>query len=165
MRLRPIIVATAMAVFTSLPLNAASAQVTQQQQQRGTLATITLDSIVLTADDVVADSNKMSLAPQATATFTLTQATKELCYEVEFDAVPDSTIASIHKAPKGQNGPSVLALAIRKDTVLSKECVQVDPTVFDEIVVTPSNFYIQLNNPNWKKGAIRGQLAKPPRFH
>lgn len=177
MSVRTLKLAVAMATLAALPLAVSQAQVQQQQQQqqqRGTLATTSL-AANLTVDDVVmADTTMLTLSPTAKATFSLLHATKELCYDLEFGVMSDSVVASIHKAPKGENGPLVVSLEPLRDTTRVRDTTQVrdmnakgcvivrDETIFDDIVANPDQYYVQVSNPKWRKGAIRGQLGKPP---
>jgi hypothetical protein len=63
-----------------------------------------------------------------------------------------------HEAPAGSPGPVVLPLeAPTKGR--SRECRSIAPELAQEILDNPSDYYVNVHNPEHPGGAVRGQLA------
>jgi hypothetical protein len=166
---RKIPVALAVAALIAAPVGSAQAQAQQQQQQQaqvdqqkaGVLATIALTTSLARAE-IVGDTSAPAFAGKAKISLSLVPASKEVCYEIEVAAVDNATDAHIYKGPKGENGVSVLPLQLRADSAVSKSCAKAADDLFADISANPGNYYVQLNSKDFPKGAIRGQLSKPP---
>jgi CHRD domain/PEP-CTERM motif len=65
------------------------------------------------------------------------------------------TLAHIHNAPAGSNGPVVVDF----DAQLSGLGLN-DPDLA-AVLANPTNFYINLHNEDFRPGALRGQLGQP----
>jgi hypothetical protein len=131
----------------------------QQQQQAGALAAVPLTAN-LTGSEIVGDT--VARTGSAKAELSLMQATKEVCYNLTLTELQNPTAAHIHKAAKGENGPSVLTFQIRTDTTVTKACAKAEDALFTDIVANPANYYVQVHTAQFPRGAIRGQLVKPP---
>lgn len=94
-----------------------------------------------------------------------------LCYvllveKVQLVPVPQM-MAHIHEGPAGVNGPVVASLAGPEDGKSADCLTEFEdgkfPTgergIVQRILNNPSNFYINVHNPEYPAGAIRGQLA------
>ncbi|MGP4845963.1 CHRD domain-containing protein [Marinobacter sp. 1Y8] len=98
---------------------------------------------------------------------------KTICYVIEVNGikmvpVKDGMAAHIHEAAKGKNGSVIANLAGPEDGN-SGDCLTEGekgkfPTAEDGIVqrilTNPGDFYINVHNPDYPKGAIRGQLME-----
>lgn len=97
-----------------------------------------------------------------------------LCYVVQVDniqtvPVKEGMAAHIHEAGKGMNGAPVASLAGPEDGDAADCLTEGEkgkfPTgeagIVQRILENPSNFYINVHNPEFPKGAIRGQLMGP----
>ena len=81
-----------------------------------------------------------------------------ICYVLEVEDIAPATAAHIHEAPVGQSGPVVVPLeAPRKGR--SRQCASIDPGLAQEILDNPSDYYVNVHNPEYPGGAVRGQLA------
>ena len=98
------------------------------------------------------------------ATMTLNQGQGEICWELDWENIEAPNRAHIHRGPAGMNGGVVVFFF---DTVIPNPipvadsgCVDVDPELIKEIRQNPSEFYVNVHNPSFPGGAIRGQLSK-----
>ena len=95
-----------------------------------------------------------------------------LCYVLVVDKVQlvpvPQTMAHIHEGPAGVNGPVVANLAGPEDGNAA-DCLTEDedgkfptgePGIVQRILANPSSFYINVHNPEYPAGAIRGQLSE-----
>ena len=152
----------------ALMLSAATAGAQlQQQQQQQTVRTGTLATTVLVGDavasQIVNDTTLKNYTGKATVLISLVPASKELCYDIALQDVKNFTEARIHKADSGENGPSVLVLTLKPDTIATKACAKPTAEVFDAISAGPAHYYLVVATADHPMGVIRGQLyAKPP---
>jgi hypothetical protein len=94
-----------------------------------------------------------------------------LCYVVLVERVQLVTVpammAHIHEGPEGVNGPVVANLAGPEDGNAADCLTEGEPGKFptgeagivQRILNNPEGFYINVHNPEYRGGAIRGQLA------
>lgn len=94
-----------------------------------------------------------------------------LCYvltvaKIQLVPVGEGMAAHIHEAPRGQNGPVVAVLAGPEDGDAA-DCLTEgepgkfptgEPGIVQRILQNPGDFYINVHNPEYPSGAIRGQL-------
>lgn len=94
-----------------------------------------------------------------------------LCYivaveKVQLVPVGSGMMAHIHEGARGSNGPVVAALAGPEDGN-SADCLTEgesgkfpsgEPGIVQRILNNPDDFYINVHNPEYPGGAIRGQL-------
>lgn len=96
---------------------------------------------------------------------------KTLCYvlevsELQLVPVGDGMAAHIHEGTAGENGPVVVALAGPEDGNAGDCLTEGEEGKFptgeaglvQRILTNPENFYINVHNPEFPDGAIRGQL-------
>jgi hypothetical protein len=95
-----------------------------------------------------------------------------LCYVLTVDKVQrvpvPQMMAHIHEGPAGTNGPVVAALAGPEDGTAADCLSEYEggkfPTgergIVQRILNNPSNFYVNVHNPEYPGGAIRGQLDR-----
>ncbi|WP_299079765.1 CHRD domain-containing protein [uncultured Paraglaciecola sp.] len=94
-----------------------------------------------------------------------------LCYLLEVEKIQlvpvgEGMAAHIHRGPAGENGPVVAVLAGPEDGNAA-DCISeleagkfpdLYPGIVQEILNHPEEFYINVHNPEFPSGAIRGQL-------
>ena len=86
---------------------------------------------------------------------------REVCFQLSVSDIASATLAHIHKAPYGQNGPVVVAL-IPPSSGFSSGCVNgVSQDLILDLLRTPDDFYINVHNTDYPAGAVRGQLQNP----
>lgn len=83
----------------------------------------------------------------------------EVCYELTVVDIQEATAAHIHAGAAGQEGPVKVALDAPK-TGSAKGCKSADAAVIKVIMENPANYYVNVHNAAFPKGAVRGQLSK-----
>jgi hypothetical protein len=83
----------------------------------------------------------------------------QVCYTLTATMIDPATAAHIHEAPAGRAGPVVTTLEAPTDGS-SEACATVTRELAMELIKRPQDYYINVHNPAFPAGAIRGQLAK-----
>jgi CHRD domain len=100
-------------------------------------------------------------------------ATGEVCFSLEFRRIGTPHLAHIHVGAAGQNGPPVVVLL---DLVAAprpatdplhdslergrlRGCLDAPAATIQAIIANPAGYYVNIHNPRFPGGAIRGQLA------
>jgi hypothetical protein len=73
--------------------------------------------------------------------------------------IDEATAAHIHEGAAGKDGPVKVGLDTPKGGS-TKGCKTADAAVVKEIMANPANYYVNIHNVAFPKGAVRGQLAK-----
>ncbi len=82
-----------------------------------------------------------------------------VCYLIEVDKIAPATFAHIHEAAAGVNGDVVVTLSPPTNGT-SAGCVDgLDPTLAAEILLNPSDYYVNVHNAEYPGGAVRAQLG------
>jgi CHRD domain len=95
----------------------------------------------------------------AAATFTLNAEKEEVCFEIQAKDIASATLAHIHAGATGVAGPVVISLTAPAEGS-SKGCAPASRAVIQQISQNPENFYLNIHNAEFPKGAVRGQLMK-----
>ncbi len=98
-------------------------------------------------------------AGSGSATITIDAGPASVCYELTVTLDPPANNAHIHRGGAGENGPIVVPLEAPSTGSASGCRDAVDAAVIAEIVGNPAGFYVNVHNPAFPGGAIRGQLA------
>jgi hypothetical protein len=80
----------------------------------------------------------------------------QLCYTLTSQKLDALTMAHIHAGADGVAGPPVVFLS---PSVPTETCIPVDKDLAAKIIAKPSDYYVNIHNTPFPKGAIRGQLA------
>ena len=94
-----------------------------------------------------------------TASVIVNPGQKRICYDLRVANIDAATAAHIHEAPVGVAGPVKVTLDPPSDGD-SSGCVDVSRALALEILKRPADYYVNIHNPAFPAGAIRGQLAK-----
>ena len=86
----------------------------------------------------------------------LNPGTGQLCYTLTSQKLTDLTMAHIHVGAAGVAGPPVVVLS---PSVPTETCIPVDKDLAMKIAAKPSDYYVNVHNTPFPKGAIRGQLT------
>ena len=81
-----------------------------------------------------------------------------LCYRLSVQEIAGATGAHLHEAPTGEAGPIVVPLQPPSDGT-SSGCVNIGRALAHDIVRDPSDYYVNVHNAAFPKGALRGQLG------
>jgi hypothetical protein len=88
---------------------------------------------------------------------------KTVCWEFTVMNIATATLAHIHKAPKGMNGPIVVNMSPMPpdaDDGHWEGCATgVDKALIKDIIKNPTGYYVNVHNQDFPGGAIRGQLG------
>ena len=82
----------------------------------------------------------------------------QICYELTVTGIAPAIAAHIHIAPAGVAGPVVVPLAAPTEGS-SSACATVSPDLIKAIAKSPENYYVNVHNPEFPAGALRGQLG------
>ncbi len=85
--------------------------------------------------------------------------TGRICWQLYLTNVGGITAGHIHRGATGVAGPVAVGLFGGVTEAPAQGCVTVAPTLIEEILATPTAFYVNLHNAEFPAGAVRGQLA------
>jgi len=94
-----------------------------------------------------------------TAQVTLNSDKNEVCYDLTVTDLPGATAAHIHEGAAGKDGPVKVPFDPPKAGT-AKGCKTADAAVIKDIMQNPANYYVNVHDAAYPKGAIRGQLSK-----
>lgn len=84
-----------------------------------------------------------------------------VCYQVNVSGITLPAIAEhIHHGAAGVNGPIVIPFATAPDkTGYAAGCVSASPSLIQQIIANPADYYVNVHTTDFPAGAIRGQLG------
>ena len=98
-------------------------------------------------------------------TIRLHRATGRVCWNLSVEDIDPATAAHIHVGAAGVAGPVVVTLSPPSDGH-SKGCAEgVDRALIKNIIQHPEEYYVNVHNPAYPAGAVRGQLANRGQAH
>jgi glucose/arabinose dehydrogenase len=92
----------------------------------------------------------------------LNQEAQTICFSIiATDITLPAAAAHIHVGRRGVAGDIVVTLSPPDDNGISTGCVSdVDPSLIQDIIANPSNYYVNVHTSDFPDGAIRGQLSR-----
>jgi len=93
-----------------------------------------------------------------TAKIWLNRGQGEVCFELTVSGVDPITAAHIHSAPAGIAGPVVVPLNPPPTSGSSSGCISANRDLINAIIQSPEQYYVNVHNPAFPAGALRGQL-------
>jgi hypothetical protein len=111
---------------------------------------------------IVAITLKGSSEPDATGTAVvrIRKDVSMVCYRLHAEKITlPATASHIHRGAATVNGPVVVPFSPPDATGNSSGCTQTTPALVDEIIATPSNFYVNVHTKEHPAGAMRAQLG------
>jgi hypothetical protein len=118
-------------------------------------------AVLLGGNEVSAGGDANAGDPNGTGTASVIVVSgTQICYSILVDNIDKPTMAHIHEAPAGVNGPIVVPLSEPStgNPGTSSDCTTVDSDLVNRIRDTPSDFYVNVHTGNFPAGAVRGQL-------
>ena len=97
---------------------------------------------------------------RGTATVTVNPGQKRICYKLSVTNIAPATAAHIHEGARTVAGPVVVSLGAPNASGMRSGCVTVTRALALEILKDPGDYYVNVHNPAFPSGAVRGQLAK-----
>lgn len=94
------------------------------------------------------------------AEITLNLGQQEVCYELSVENIAEATLAHIHSGAEGVNGPPVVTLDPPASGSSSGCVSEVSKEIIQNILKSPSDYYVNVHNAEFPGGAVRGQLTK-----
>ena len=94
-----------------------------------------------------------------TATIRVNPGREQLCYSITVSGIQSASAAHIHEAAAGAAGPIVFGLTAPSGGT-SQGCVTVSREFAKEFIKTPSDYYVNVHNAEFPRGAVRGQLGR-----
>ena len=92
-----------------------------------------------------------------TAALTVNPGLGQICYALTVSGIAPATAAHIHLGAVGVAGPVVVPLEPPTDGSASA-CAEVDRELALAILMSPSDYYVNVHNAEFPAGAVRGQL-------
>ena len=96
------------------------------------------------------------------ATLWLNYGARTLCWATSWENIDAPTAGHIHVAPVGVAGPVVIPFTDAAGVFTASGCRTVDQALLKAIIHNVDGYYVNLHNPTYPAGAIRGQLTSPP---
>src|SRR5262249_28883562 len=94
-----------------------------------------------------------------TAQVTVNSDKTEVCNDLTGTDVPDASAAHIHEGAGGKDGVVKVPFDPPKAGA-AKGCKTADATLVKEIIQNPANYYVNVHNAAFPKGAVRWQVSK-----
>jgi hypothetical protein len=91
------------------------------------------------------------------AEFRVNKETGEICYKLRVKDIDPAVAAHIHRGAPGVAGPVVVPLDPPTNG-RSEACAIASMALATEIKTFPERFYVNVHNPAFPRGAVRGQL-------
>jgi len=86
----------------------------------------------------------------------LAPARNELCYSLNWSAIDTPTMAHIHSAAAGANGPVFIPFT---ELTPGEHCIAIDAAKAAALSAKPGDFYVNVHNTAYPRGAVRGQIS------
>lgn len=93
------------------------------------------------------------------AEITLNQGQGTISYTLMVENIDPATAAHIHLGAAGVAGPVVVGLSA-PSSGMSSGMIEVSAELIKAIRQNPENYYVNVHNPMYPAGAVRGQLSK-----
>jgi hypothetical protein len=81
------------------------------------------------------------------------------CYTLRWDRVDTATAAHVHVGPRHTAGPVVIPLSVGDGSGSTvSQCTTIAAELASAILADPKAYYVNVHNPAYPAGAVRGQL-------
>jgi hypothetical protein len=116
-------------------------------------------------NEIGADGKRGAGDTDGVGSFTGLITSGQLCFGITVNSLDTPSLAHVHAAKKGRNGPIVIPLTppTNGDPGASSGCTSVAPDLLAAIRKHPQRYYANVHTNLFPGGAVRGQLfhAKP----
>lgn len=93
-------------------------------------------------------------------TITIDSETNQVSWEISYSNIDEPTAMHIHQGAAGESGGVAVALTVEKDSAGNLVGLTNAPAeVVQAILASPSAYYVNIHNAEYRGGAIRGQLS------
>jgi hypothetical protein len=84
----------------------------------------------------------------------------QICFDITVSGITLPALAAhIHRGTAGIAGPIVVPLTAPDASGMASSCVSADPSLVQDIVANPANYYVNVHTTEFPGGALRGQLG------
>lgn len=84
--------------------------------------------------------------------------TGDFCFTLWAEKIAPATMAHVHEGAAGADGKPVGTIEVTgKD---SDACIALEPALIKKILAAPGDYYVNVHNADFPKGALRGQLVR-----
>ena len=138
----------------------------------GLLASLALSGVVAAAETtlsatlagVTEGENPGNPDGSGTATITLDPDTGEACWDLSSEGIGAVLQSHIHIGAAGESGDVLIPLDVDGFDGTSEGCTSdVAAADIQAVIDDPAGYYVNLHTEDFPAGAIRGQLAHPPK--
>jgi hypothetical protein len=85
---------------------------------------------------------------------------KMIVYKLNTASIAAPTAAQLHEGAVDKEGPVRITLKAPVNGTITDTIYELDRTMLQKIMKNPENYYVNVLNGPYPKGAIRGQIAK-----
>lgn len=96
------------------------------------------------------------------ASLDLDPAALEVCFSLTVSNIAPASAAHLHAGATGSAGSVVVTLTPAPTEGASAGCVSAAAELIKAILKDPGSYYVNIANPDFPNGALRGQLSAPP---
>ena len=81
------------------------------------------------------------------------------CYVLTVADIAPARLAHIHKSPVGEAGGPIVVSLEAPTSGRSEGCTDITPELAQALLGSPADYYVNVHNPDYPGGAVRGQLG------
>jgi hypothetical protein len=127
--------------------------------QRG--STDVFFAVLTGANELTEDGDRGAGDRNGRGTFSATIDGRQFCYGIQVKNIQDPNASHIHRGTARQTGPIIQPLEAPNagDQGTSGGCTRLSASLARSIRRNPRRFYVNVHNPDYPDGAVRGQVT------